>query len=973
MPDILLQGDHLSDLEDGIRYSDNLPVDFLSTPHEASKILDGVRVGGAKATSGAAIAGMHRTPMSHFAMLGEHEDKLLSESGSVVLSLRSAEDKEQLPEPPARASASCVHNALLRAVSVIIPLCLALYILTLLISCSSFYQQDIQPWILAGLEPYLQSYQSREDAAAFVFLLCGGMFPTLLAYVLWNSVKRHKQASAVCHWAKLSRPLRQKPSIPRLALCVSQGRKTSASSTLYIDASWGDILFLLLILTILTALFIVTLAAEDISSISSPSSVLRAMGKGFGYMSLFTLVGLLLLANKVCFWAEVFQLPHATAAKYRRWIGTLTLFFSAAHCVCHAVNFSLRDEFVSQLVPHFGAMYQDTPIRDSNGINAFGEVALVAMAIMGVTAVPVFRKRWHTIYACSQQVFGSIAILAICVHFPRALWWFLPALVMAIAQKVVAGSHSRFPVEIVDMAPLPSGVTRLVCRRAKQDNEPRAAFSPGQFVFLNASRISWVEWHPFYVASSPSSHEDTFKLYVQGRGDWTESFFDLSKLAYATQEAPLLFVDGYYGDPLPALHERYESLVLAADGIGITGVIAMLEELFTEAKRSQLQGGQSGGEPLSTGARKVWLAWICNDVFLLKEFESLLADIRAFDPTELRFHVRLFLTKTPTAQELEYTPPASCDFHVPQEVRKQREDENRKAKETTQRRHPSSVVTQDNESSRMHAQNRSCCMRFRSRPFRAAAANPAVRVLVLLAAFSTTLVLAVQVEWQDHQHGSGVFGGEATEREGMFRPMHRVACVCVVLAGCFSAYFVLGCEEVGMAIANMKSRASDSPWKCHSRRRTCATDCEPVTMCTEATVTSTSCTTPWVDMTPCGAQSSFQSDCQSPKSGDVSSSESGALSVISEGGNLARSKLRTPSLPNIPATTTNILEKLKVKTRQPDLSAFMLEVARRSPTESIGVIACGGGAFVKACDTAVSKTGEKDPASAAWSFHAMKT
>ncbi|TYZ68393.1 hypothetical protein PybrP1_000742 [[Pythium] brassicae (nom. inval.)] len=640
IPNVLLHDDRASDFEDDIRFSGHLCTEFLSPRLERlTPIIGNNAYADASQTGG--VHGLHCTPMSHFAMLGEQESELRHES--------------------------------------------------------------VRPWIIAGIEPHLHPYQSREDTAAFVYLLCAGVIPTLFALTVWHCLKHHKQLPAALFSAAAARVLRRKPSLPRLARCQSRQRcilsPSSSSSLLYIDASWGDILYLLVILAVATALFIFVLAAEDISSISSPSSVLRAMGKGFAYVGLLTMVGLLLLAGRQCFWTEVFQLTNATVAKQRRWLGALTLFSCAAHGACHAINFSLHDEFVSQVIPHFGAIYQDTPVRDSNGVNVFGEVTLAAMVVVGAATISAFRKRWHIVCTGAQQLFGAIAVIAACVHYQQALWWLLPALVLLLTQNVVASSHARFPVDIVDMAPLPNGVTRLVCRRA--ESEHRNNFAPGQFVYLNASRLSWLQWHPFYVASSSRAHEGVFKLFVQGRGGWTESLFDLSKLAYATQEAPLLYVDGYYSSSSPTVFDRYETLVLLADGIGVTGVIGALEEIFTDAKQRR--------DARSAGRSQVWFVWLCRDVCMLREFERILAEVRAFDPTEARFHLRVFLPRAPTAQELEYVPPAPAD-------------------------------------------------------------TPALQVLVLVAVFSAAVALAVHVEWQDHQHGSGVFGGNATEKEGMFRP-----------------------------------------------------------------------------------------------------------------------------------------------------------------------------------------------------------
>ncbi|GAB9473573.1 Sarcosine oxidase [Globisporangium polare] len=1025
MPAASLRDYRLSDFDDAC-YGDNLDSRFI-TPRQGTSS-DGLSHEHSEpeprqTRTAGAVNGVGCTPMSEFAMLDGQMKAFRPDAGSVVLSTRSDEDAKARRASTA-AIASSWALAGFRAIAAIIASCFLFHILALLVFCSSSYQNSIQPWIISGMESYIKPYQSREDVAGFVYLICCGVIPTVVASTLWQSFKGNKLLYVASQSEKLSRFLRRKPTFTQ---CFSSPPKQSqipgdddSSSTtsepksllLYIDATWGEIAFVVLMLISDTFLFIQVLVVEGVSSLSSSYTVLRAMGKSFGYMSLFTMVWLLVPVDKSSFWMEFFHLPYPLGIKYRRWLGGLTLLFGVAHCVCYAMSFYLRDEFISQMLPHFGAMYQDTPMRDANGVNAFGEVALAAMIIVAMASLRVFRRKFYAMSLSVQQIMGSIALIAVCVHFPQALWWLFPSLVVFVTQKIVAGSHARYPIEIVDMAPLPNGTTRLVCRRTTRQKDSHRAFTPGQFVYLYASRISWFQWHPFYIASSPSAHDDTFKVYVQASGDWTETFFDLSKLAYATQEAPVIFADGFYGPSLPIYYEQYGCLVLVAEGIGATGVIAMLEELFFKAKTRRevrsISGVNENGAGEEEETRQVWFMWVCKDICLFKEFEELLMDIQAFDPSENHFKIRLFLTKMPTIQEIKYNPPMPCIFEIADDPSVVKKDASKSTKEKKKpssdgcnhhREHHSIDIVNTRESSTTPPpQNRSSCCRFKSRPFQESVASPVYKVIVLLVVFAATLALAIHIERQDHQHGSGVFGGEATETEGMFRPLHRIACVLVILMGCFSAYAIIIWEEVAKMIANLRRRGFRSNrnnsalrWRQRSRRRTCGTECEPVSVCatttsmtTEAISNSstTSSTTHWIEMSPHGHRDLGQDhtsrlrseDCESPRGEDQSSlySSAGGLSIITEEEN-NRSALDLLNSSAVSAQEPDILEKLNILSLRPDLDRFMATVAKgyfAYSAEPIGVFACGNPKFVSTSEAAVLAAGEHD-SKATYRFHRM--
>lgn len=987
--------DRLSDVLSGLRSSDACHPSSL-VPHE-KKEKSGTGNG-----AGAGMAGVYRTPMSTFAMLDDQLDIFRPESGSVVLSTRSAEDFMHENDKIRGLNNNRTLLAF-RCIALLIGSCFVLYVFALLLFCTSLYRKTIQPWIITGMDAYIQPYQRKEEVAGFVYLLCCGVLPTLIAFTLWQLCKGNKMMYASLQSETLSRFLRQKPRFShpirrRTASSADPSEATLAppKSQLYIDATWGEIGFVVLILSVDMFIFVQVLLTEGISSLSSSAAVCRAIGKSCGYICLFTMLWLLLPMTKDSFWMEFFHLPYPLGTKLRRWLGVLALLFAVLHSVCHALSFYLKHEFISQLVPHFGAMYRDIPIQDSNGVNAFGELALLAMIVMGISSVPMVRKKFYALYLSLQQVLGSLVVLAVCVHFPQALWWLFPSLILFLTQKVVAGSHARYPIEIVDMAPLPNGMTRLLCKRSKD----RQAFAAGQFIYLYASRISWFQWHPFYIASSPKAHEDTFKVYVQASGDWTESFFDLSKLAYATQEAPAIYADGFYGPSHPSYYEQYGCLVLIAEGIGATGVLAILEDLYFQARASRsarhdavAEGGAEQQQNLDADeaeARQVWFLWVCKDVCLFKEFEELLLEIRAFDPTENHFRIRLFLTKTPTTQEIKYIPPAPCIFQCPDDenINEQEKPGKHARKDCCEHGHHHHQLVEVEEGhedpgARPRPQNKSGLFGFTSRPFQVAIASPVLKILVALVVFTTTLALAVHVEWQDHQHGSGVFGGDAEEEVGMFRPMHRVACVIVILAGCCSAYLIIICEEISRFVRRRRRRAGESRFSSvrRSRRPTCGTECEPHAALS-AIRTSTSTTTHWIRMTPQGDQDGCDIESGGRRSSSEASSE-GRCVIDAEDANNRSALMATTSSSSNRGTNTSssdtsgtdpdVLAKLNILSLRPDLDRFMEAVAKcyyAYAAETIGVFACGNPKFVTTSEAAVRAAGELD-GRAPYRFHRL--
>ncbi|GLE07198.1 hypothetical protein PINS_up017195 [Pythium insidiosum] len=615
----------------------------------------------------------HRTPNSAFAVLGDLDD---TDSNT----LAPKKTKTLVPSTPADAfgvvgaprspqqdrdaeddrSVGCGY-----AISIGMWSCLIAHIAGLLVFFTSFYNDVLQVALFRRFFWSLRSFQddvdARRQAVAFIYLLLVGLVPSLAASGLWALSKRlsprprrHNHRSMP---SRLEQFWRRKPlvSLPSALL----RRRGDGQDAVYLDFSMGELVFALGLLSCNVFIFAHVVQRAQLDANTPADRVFQVLGRAFGYNALFCMAWLLLPLIKRSVWIELFGVSFPQSVKYHRWLTYIVLSCSILHAMCYVLCFERRGQLAAELLPTWGAMYRDTSTRDANGVNAFGELALLAVLVTAASSLPCFKDRCFSFASYIRHIGLSIFVLAACIHHPQTMWWLLPSLLMLLIERISAWSHRRYPVEVVDMAPLPNGITRLVCRR-RNLTHGRDDLLPGQFVYLHVPRLSWFQWHPFAIASSPCRHPDTFKCYAKAvhptRTSWTNGLHDLSKLAFASMNAPVIHVDGYYGPTNRSYYDRYQCLVLVAGGIGFVQVSSVLEELFHNA---QAEAIASSGE-LSTG-RQVWVLWTSRDVCLYKEFEELLTQIRVLDPHERRFKMRFFLTKIPTREELLYVPvPPTC-------------------------------------------------------------------------------------------------------------------------------------------------------------------------------------------------------------------------------------------------------------------------------------------------------------------------
>ena len=139
---------------------------------------------------------------------------------------------------------------------------------------------------------------------------------------------------------------------------------------------------------------------------------------------------------------------------------------------------------------------------------------------------------------------------------------------------------------------LPADVVRL---SFKKDN---FKYKSGQYVFLCVPKVTYFEWHPFSISSSP--HQDEVYLHIRVLGDWTKSLYNMADSTEMTA-----FIDGPYGQPsVDVDSDKYKIFLFISGGIGITPMQSICNDLISQHER---------GRPLI----RVIFVWSVRDAFMV--------------------------------------------------------------------------------------------------------------------------------------------------------------------------------------------------------------------------------------------------------------------------------------------------------------------------------------------------------------------
>nr|ADR70888.1 ferric reductase oxidase [Manihot esculenta] len=273
---------------------------------------------------------------------------------------------------------------------------------------------------------------------------------------------------------------------------------------------------------------------------------------------------------------RLIDIPFEHATRYHVWLGHLTMLLFTLHGLFYVIGWGMQGNL----------RYEIIEWRDVGISNLAGVISLLAGLFMWVTSLPGVRKWNFELFFYTHQLY-VVFVLFFAFHVGDFIFSMAAgAIFLFMLDRFLRFCQSRRTVDVVSAKCLPCGTVELVF--SKPGNLRYNALS---FVFLQIRELSWLQWHPFSVSSSPLDGKYHLSILIKVLGRWTDKLRGVIMKASEVETAKspdqpfqphtkiTASVEGPYGHEVP-YHLMYENLILVAGGIGISPFLAILSDIL---------------------------------------------------------------------------------------------------------------------------------------------------------------------------------------------------------------------------------------------------------------------------------------------------------------------------------------------------------------------------------------------------------
>lgn len=309
--------------------------------------------------------------------------------------------------------------------------------------------------------------------------------------------------------------------------------------------------------------------------------LLELTGLRFGYIGLICMVFLFLPVARGSVLLRLIDIPFEHATRYHVWLGHLTMMLFTLHGIFYVIAWAIEGRLIQEL----------TAWKNVGIANLPGVISLVAGLLMWVTSLPPVRRINFELFFYTHQLY-VVFVVFLAMHVGDFIFSIAAAgIFLFMLDRFLRFFQSRKTVDILSAKCLPSGTVELVI--SKPEGLQYNALS---WVFVQIRELSWLQWHPFSVSSSPLDGSNHLAILIKVLGDWTEKLRGhISSVPGEQGETDRLLqsnftlkasVEGPYGHESP-YHLTYENLILVAGGIGISPFLAILSDILHRIRESK--------------------------------------------------------------------------------------------------------------------------------------------------------------------------------------------------------------------------------------------------------------------------------------------------------------------------------------------------------------------------------------------------
>jgi len=211
-----------------------------------------------------------------------------------------------------------------------------------------------------------------------------------------------------------------------------------------------------------------------------------------------------------------------------------------------------------------------------------GVISLAAGLLMWVTSLHPVRKKFFELFFYTHQLY-VIFVVFLALHVGDFIFSISAgAVFLFMLDRFLRFWQSRAKVDIISAACRPCGTVELVFSKPAS-----LRYNALSFIFIQVRELSFLQWHPFSVSSSPMDGRYHMSVLIKVLGTWTEKLrsiiTDVQEQNRGDSELQCgritACVEGPYGHESP-YHLMYENLILVAGGIGISPFLAILSDII---------------------------------------------------------------------------------------------------------------------------------------------------------------------------------------------------------------------------------------------------------------------------------------------------------------------------------------------------------------------------------------------------------
>ncbi|KNA10876.1 hypothetical protein SOVF_140320 [Spinacia oleracea] len=308
--------------------------------------------------------------------------------------------------------------------------------------------------------------------------------------------------------------------------------------------------------------------------------MLEKAGANLGLIGMFCLSLLFLPISRGSILLRLIDIPFEHATRYHVWLGHLTMVLFTLHGLFYVIAWAMEGRLLEQTFEW----------RDIGVANLAGVISLTSGILMWVTSLPGVRKWNFELFFYTHQLY-VVFVIFFAMHVGDFIYCMgAGGIFLFMLDRFLRFIQSRKTVDIISATSLPCGTVELVL------SKPACLrYNALSFIFLQVRELSWLQWHPFSVSSSPLEGKNHLSVLIKVLGEWTDKL--KGKVSNNENEPQKLLesqlkllatasVEGPYGHESP-YHLTYKYLVLVAGGIGISPFLAVLSDVMHHLKEGK--------------------------------------------------------------------------------------------------------------------------------------------------------------------------------------------------------------------------------------------------------------------------------------------------------------------------------------------------------------------------------------------------